>query len=100
MHEELKLAPAAPVTLRRDVGHYLVYYLQENQERFPGVEVQRVFVRAYPDDTLAAHILGNVGEISEEELKDPRYQGLRPATRSARTGSRTPTTATCAASRA
>jgi penicillin-binding protein 2 len=76
MHEELKLAPAAPVTLRRDVGHYLVYYLQENQERFPGVEVQRVFVRAYPDGTLAAHILGNVGEISEGELKDPRYKGL------------------------
>ncbi len=78
MHEELKLAPAAPVTLRRDVGHYLVYYLQENQERFPGVEVQRVFVRAYPDVTLAAHILGNVGEISEDELKDPRYRGLLP----------------------
>jgi penicillin-binding protein 2 len=78
MHEELKLAPAAPVTLRRDVGHYLVYYLQENQERFPGVEVQRVFVRAYPDGTLAAHILGNVGEISKDELKDPRYHGLLP----------------------
>jgi penicillin-binding protein 2 len=78
MHEELKLAPAAPVTLRRDVGHYLVYYLQENQERFPGVEVQRVFVRAYPDGTLAAHILGNVGEISPDELKDSRYRGLLP----------------------
>jgi penicillin-binding protein 2 len=78
MHKELKLAPAAPVTLRRDVGHYLVYYLQENQERFPGVEVQRVFVRAYPDGTLAAHILGNVGEIGEEELKEPRYRGLLP----------------------
>jgi penicillin-binding protein 2 len=78
MHEELKLAPAAPVTLRRDVGHYLVYYLQENQERFPGVEVQRVFVRAYPDDTLAAHILGNVGEISPDQLKDRRYRGLLP----------------------
>ncbi len=78
MHEELKLAPAAPVTLRRDVGHYLVYYLQENQDRFPGVEVQRVFVRAYPDGTLAAHILGNVGEISEEQLKEARYRGLQP----------------------
>jgi penicillin-binding protein 2 len=78
MHEELKLAPAAPVTLRSDVGHYLVYYLQENQERFPGVEVQRVFVRAYPDGTLAAHILGNVGEISPEELKEPRFKGLQP----------------------
>lgn len=78
MREELKLAPAAPVTLRRDVGHFLVYYLQENQDRFPGVEVQRVFVRDYPNGTLAAHVLGNVGEISPEELKDPRYAGLQP----------------------
>ena len=78
MHEELKLAPAAPVTLRRDVGNYLVYYLQENQDRFPGVEVQRVFVRDYPHGTLAAHILGNVGEVAEEELKEARYRGLQP----------------------
>jgi penicillin-binding protein 2 len=78
MHEELKLAPAAPVTLRQDVGNYLVYYLQENQDRFPGVEVQRVFVRAYPHGTLAAHMVGYVGEIDEEELKEPRYRGLEP----------------------
>lgn len=78
MHEELKLAPAAPVTLRRDVGHYLVFYLQENQDRFPGVETQRVFVRAYPVGTLAAHILGTVGEIEEKQLKELRYRGLRP----------------------
>ncbi|HVY78229.1 MAG TPA: penicillin-binding protein 2 [Solirubrobacterales bacterium] len=78
MHEELKLAPAAPVTLRRDVGRYLVFYLQENQESFPGVEVQRVFVRAYPSDTLAAHTLGTVGEISEDQLKERRYRGLVP----------------------
>ena len=98
MHEELKLAPAAPVTLRRDVGDYLVYYLQENQDAFPGVEVQRVFVRDYPNGTLAAHILGNVGEISEERAEGARYQRpASPATRSARTASRTPTTASCAA---
>jgi penicillin-binding protein 2 len=78
MHEELKLAPAAPVTLRRDVGHYLVFYLQENQDRFPGVETQRVFVRDYPDGTLAAHILGSVGEIEEEQLKEARFRGLQP----------------------
>ena len=78
MHEELKLAPAAPVTLRRDVGHDLVYYLQENQARFPGVEVERVFVRDYPDGTLAAHILGTVGEVTEEQLEEPRFRGLQP----------------------
>jgi penicillin-binding protein 2 len=78
MHEQLSLAPSAPVTLRRDVGDYLVYYLQENQDRFPGVAVQRVFVRRYPHGTLAAHILGNVGEVSEEQLKERRYRGLQP----------------------
>lgn len=78
MHKELKLAPAAPVTLREEVGHDLVYYLQENQDRFPGVEVQRVFVRAYPHGTFAAHVLGTVGEINEEELKEARYKGLQP----------------------
>ncbi len=78
MHEQLKLAASAPVILRRDVGDFLVYYLQENQNRFPGVTVQRVFVRRYPHRTLAAHILGNVGEIDEEQLKERRYRGLQP----------------------
>jgi penicillin-binding protein 2 len=78
MHEELTLAPSAPVTLRRDVGSYLVFYLQENQDRFPGVTVERVFVRRYPHGTLAAHILGNVGEVSEEQLKERRHGNLEP----------------------
>jgi penicillin-binding protein 2 len=78
MHEQLKLAASAPVILRRDVGDYLVYYLQENQDRFPGVTVQRVFVRRYPHGTLAAHILGNVGEVSENQLKEAHYRGLQP----------------------
>ncbi len=78
MHEELENAPAAPVTLRQDVGNYLIYYLLENQDRFPGVAVQRVFVRAYPDGTTAAHVLGTVGEIDPEELKEPRFKGVQP----------------------
>ncbi|HEX5762711.1 MAG TPA: penicillin-binding protein 2 [Solirubrobacterales bacterium] len=78
MREELAEAPAAPVTLRSDVGRHLVYYLQENQGRFPGVEVRRVFVRDYPHETLAAHLFGNVGEVSEDQLKEDRYRGLQP----------------------
>ena len=43
------VAAGAPVTLRRDVGYDLVYYLRGEPGRdFPGVEVQRVFVRDYP----------------------------------------------------
>jgi penicillin-binding protein 2 len=76
--EEEKVAMGAPVTLRRDVGYDLVYYLEEHQEHFPGVDVERVFVRRYPHTTLAAHIVGTVGEITEEQLKEKRYRGLKP----------------------
>jgi penicillin-binding protein 2 len=78
IREQSELAPGAPVTLRRDVGSHLVYYLEENQDRFPGVTVQRVFVRAYPHGTLAAHLFGNVGEVDGEELKEARHRGLEP----------------------
>jgi penicillin-binding protein 2 len=76
--EQEKVAVGAPITLRRDVGYKLVYYLQENQQRFPGVQVQRVFVRDYPDGSRAAHVVGSVGEISEDELKERRYHGIDP----------------------
>jgi penicillin-binding protein 2 len=73
-----EVAAGAPVTLERDVGFNLIAYLEENQERFPGVTVQRVFVRHYPDGTRAAHVVGSVGEINEEELKQAEFKGLEP----------------------
>ncbi|HEX6984690.1 MAG TPA: hypothetical protein VF170_04905, partial [Planctomycetaceae bacterium] len=76
--ESEELAAGAPVTLRRDVGYELIAYLEENQREFPGVSVERVFVRHYPDGSRAAHILGSVGEIEEDELKEAQYKGLEP----------------------
>jgi penicillin-binding protein 2 len=78
IREEEEVAAGAPVTLRRDVGHDIVYFLAENQRRFPGVTIQRVFVRNYPDETRAAHVLGSVGEVSKEELEEPGYRHLEP----------------------
>jgi penicillin-binding protein 2 len=76
--EQEELAAGAPVTLRRDVGYDLIYYLEENQRQFPGVTVQRLFVRDYPDGSRAAHVVGSVGEVNEEELEEQRYEGLEP----------------------
>jgi penicillin-binding protein 2 len=78
IRESEEVAAGAPVTLRKDVGYELVYYLEENQREFPGVAVQRVFVRDYPNETRAAHVVGGVGEIDEGELKEDRYKGLEP----------------------
>jgi penicillin-binding protein 2 len=78
IRQQTKENPASPVTLKRDVPYDLVYYLRENQARFPGVSVERVYVRQYPQGELAAHILGSVGEVSPEQLKDPRFDTLNP----------------------
>ena len=78
IEESEEVAAGAPVTLRRDVGYDLIAYVEENQEEFLGVAVQRVFVRHYPNGSLGAHVLGNVGEINEEQLKEPYYKALEP----------------------
>jgi penicillin-binding protein 2 len=76
--EQEKVAAGAPVTLRRDVGYKLIYYLEENKRRFPGVSVERVFVRSYPEGSEAAHVVGTVGEVTEEQLKEQQYSQLEP----------------------
>ncbi len=78
IRQQTKELPSSPVTLKRDVPIELVYYLRENQRRFPGVTVDRVYVRQYPRGTLAAHIFGYVREVNAEQLEETRYQDLLP----------------------
>jgi penicillin-binding protein 2 len=76
--EQRKTSPGSPVTLDRDVSYDTVYYLRENQQKFPGASVDRVYVRNYPQGTLAAHLLGYTGEADQKELEDPRNDSLVP----------------------
>jgi len=78
IHKQTKDLPSTPVTLQRDVSTDLVYYLRENQDKFPGVSIDRVFVRSYPNGSEAAQVLGYVGQVSASDLKQPRYQGVAP----------------------
>ena len=68
--------PGSPVTLVEDVDDPVVYYLRENRERFPQVVISRVFVRTYPQGTVAAHLLGSVGEVTAEELEADAAPGI------------------------
>ena len=86
IRKQTKELPANPVTLKQDVGNDIIYYLRENQDQYPGVSVQRVFVRNYPQGTEAAQILGYTREVTEQQLKEPRYQGLQPGDQVGQTG--------------
>ena len=70
--------PGTAVTLADDVDDDLVFYLQEHQAEYPEIQVNRVFVRKYPQGFEAAHLLGSVGDVTAEDLDktdDPAIEG-------------------------
>jgi penicillin-binding protein 2 len=67
-----------PVVLKQGVDRRVLFYLLENKERFPGVSVERAYVRRYKAGSLAAHLLGIVGQVSPRQLKRPAYRGVAP----------------------
>lgn len=65
-----------PYTIATDVSKEVVAVVRENNLNFPSVEVAEEAVRSYPNGNMAAHILGTVGVIYQEEyekLKDKNY---------------------------
>ena len=63
------------VVLQEDANRAAVSYVLEHQMSFPGVEIQKSYLRDYPLGDLAAHVLGYTGEISPDQLKMTRYTG-------------------------
>jgi penicillin-binding protein 2 len=58
-----------------DVDKSISFYLSEHADEFPGVDVVPAAVRDYPNGTMAAHVLGVVGQIGAVEIADKRYKG-------------------------
>jgi penicillin-binding protein 2 len=73
--------PYSNVTIKTAVPRAAFNYLRERRERFPGVEVEKQYLRDYPHDELGAQLFGSLREISPEELKLRRYRGVEQGTR-------------------
>ncbi|CAA9506666.1 MAG: Peptidoglycan D,D-transpeptidase MrdA [uncultured Solirubrobacteraceae bacterium] len=76
----LVLVPYSAIRIKTDVPESVLAHISERPERFAGVKVEKTYLRDYPHDTLAAQILGTVGEITPKQLKDPRYRGVQQGT--------------------
>lgn len=66
--------PLKPRVIKEDVDDKTVVYIKEHQNDFPGVKIQVEAIRDYPCGELLAHVLGYVGEVSEDELSQKEYQ--------------------------
>ncbi|MGH9279537.1 MAG: penicillin-binding protein 2 [Acidimicrobiales bacterium] len=75
--EDVRFSQFKPAPLAEDIGKEKVVYLREHQAEFPGIDVTQVAQRHYPHGSLAAHILGYVGEINDKELVPRRAAGYR-----------------------
>ena len=67
-YTDKRYSPQEPVPVAEDVGEEVEQYFMERTADYPGVLVERRTVREYPYGSLAAHLLGYVGEINDEEL--------------------------------
>src|SRR5215207_6262413 len=76
VERQLKTLPFAKPTVKQDVRQELVAYVLERQSQFPGVEPESEFLREYPHGPVGAHLFGQVGEVTEKQLKDQRYNGV------------------------
>lgn len=71
---EVGYQSAMPIRIIRDLKPAQFVSLAEYAETLPGVEVQAESTRNYPHHTVAAHVLGYIGEANEADLRaHPEY---------------------------
>jgi penicillin-binding protein 2 len=64
-----RYSPYEPVPVATNVSADTVQYLQTNQSDYPGVTVQTITQRSYPQGgTTATHVLGYLGDITQAQL--------------------------------
>jgi penicillin-binding protein 2 len=72
--EQVKYDSPAPVRISRDIRPEAFVALAEEASQFPGIEIFGESSRYYPNKELAAHLIGYLGEATQEDLKKhPNY---------------------------
>ena len=73
--EYLRLARLGPALIKEDILLEEVARVEARQLELPGAHIQFVPRRFYPTRSLAAHVVGYVGRLSEQQLESDEYQG-------------------------
>ncbi len=66
-----------PVPIARDISPETYTKIVEDAPNLPGVFIDPQPIRYYPHDDLLSTTLGYVGEITQAQLDDPRWEGYK-----------------------
>jgi penicillin-binding protein 2 len=67
-----------PLPLKQDITPDEQEFIEAHRDEMPELETVDEQRRLYPKDGFAAHLIGYVGEVSEDMLNDPRYAYYEP----------------------
>jgi len=68
------------ILIKEGVASADMSWVDAHQLEYPTLRIEQTPQRRYPDNGLLCHVLGYVGEISPEQLKQPEYRdkGYKP----------------------
>src|SRR5258705_4776497 len=73
--EQIGSQPAfESILVKQDANQGDIAWVEAHELEFPDLRVEQQPQRRYPENGTLAHVLGYVGEISPEQLKQPAYR--------------------------
>jgi len=75
--DDKRYSPFKPIPVATDVPKETIIYIREHQSDYPGISGVQLTERYYPYSSLAAHLLGWVGEINGGELAALKKKGYK-----------------------
>ena len=67
-----------PIPIKQDITADEQAFIEAHRNELPELETIDEERRLYPRDGFAAHLVGYVGEVSEDDLNKPRYAYYQP----------------------
>ncbi|HEX3084282.1 MAG TPA: hypothetical protein VHP99_07170, partial [Pyrinomonadaceae bacterium] len=82
LKEHFDQAAASPafesILIKEGVTQADISWVDAHQLEYPTLRIEQTPQRRYPENGLLCHVLGYVGEISPDQLKQPEYKGYKP----------------------
>ena len=67
-----------PIPIKQDISDDERAFIAAHRNELPELEIVEEERRLYPRDGFAAHLIGYVGEVSEDDLNNPRFAYYEP----------------------
>ncbi|HEY7353918.1 MAG TPA: penicillin-binding protein 2 [Terriglobales bacterium] len=67
-----------PIYLKEDITLDEVAFIEAHKNELPELDMIRAYRRLYPQKGFLAHLIGYVGEVSEDMLNQPQFEFYNP----------------------